>query len=219
MDTTGPFSVPTGVPEVTITSPAEGEVFYPAQMVTLAGSAYDSEDGQLDGASLQWRSSIDGLLGTGPIVNTVNLSTGQHVITLQATDTDELTGQATRNIEVKAGTAEEPLNLSVMPASLGVTRFVLQGPVTYRFSVRSSGEDVLEWSVAETTAWLRLDSTSGSTPSEFRLTVDPTGLEPGTYQGTLTVQSAGAQNSPVTVRVVLRVQALGATYLPFVPRQ
>jgi hypothetical protein len=218
MDTTGPFYVPSGVPEVIITSPANGAVFYPAQMVSLVGSAYDNEDGQLSGASLQWQSSKDGVLGTGPIINTVDLSTGKHVITLQATDSDRAVGQATRSIEIKAGTDEEPLNLSVMPASLGVARFALQGPVTYRFSVRSSGEDVLKWSVSEKTGWMQLDSAGGSTPSEFRLTVDPSDLKPGTYQGTLTVQSADAQNSPVTVPVVLRVQALKAIYLPIVHR-
>jgi hypothetical protein len=141
------------------------------------------------------------------------------VITLQATDSDESSGQATRTIEILEGTADEPLDLSVMPASLGVARFARQGPATYPFSLRSSGEQVLEWNAGEDAAWLRLDATSGSTPSDIQLTVDPTGLEPGTYRGALTVRSVDARNSPVTVPVVLQVEELCTIYLPVVQRQ
>lgn len=60
------------------------------------GTATDSEDGTLQGASPIWRSSIDGALGTGVEIQAVlseppvacNPETVRHVISLQATDVD-----------------------------------------------------------------------------------------------------------------------------------
>lgn len=54
-------------------------------------------------------------------------------------------------------------------------------------------------------AWLRASATSGMTDRALDLTVDPAGLVPGDYQGSLTVTAPEATNSPLTIPVVLRV--------------
>jgi hypothetical protein len=60
--------------------------------IDLLGSAYDVEDGALEGAALAWTSSRDGPLGTGSSLAQVSLSPGLHLVTLTATDSQARTG-------------------------------------------------------------------------------------------------------------------------------
>jgi uncharacterized repeat protein (TIGR01451 family) len=53
--------------------------------------------------------------------------------------------------------------------------------------------------------WLSVSPLSGSTPANLSVSVDPAGLAPGTYNGTITIAGAGASNSPLTVTVTLMV--------------
>lgn len=73
-------------PDVTVTSPASDIIVAHGSNVLLSGSATDKNSTPLTGTSLQWISSIDGVLGTGATLNTTNLSYGYHWIKLQATD-------------------------------------------------------------------------------------------------------------------------------------
>lgn len=80
-------------PVVTITTPASS----PAQVVEpdtilLEATASDTEDGDLT-SSIEWRSSIDGVLGTGASVEP-QLSLGEHDILAVVTDSDGHTGYA-----------------------------------------------------------------------------------------------------------------------------
>jgi chitinase len=105
-DVIGPFSVPTHAPDVEIVSPEADTIFWPVQLVVFQGRAYDLEDGQLTGTSLEWSSSLDGSLGTGEVFSTVDLSTGEHIITLQATDSDSMVTQVQQTITVQTGSRD-----------------------------------------------------------------------------------------------------------------
>jgi hypothetical protein len=79
---------------VSIDGPDPYSSFAPGALVTLQGSATDTEDGTLQGNRLRWSSSIDGELGTGETLQ-VQLSGPAtpcdpeivaHEITLEATD-------------------------------------------------------------------------------------------------------------------------------------
>jgi hypothetical protein len=76
-------------PEVAITAPADGLVFTQGATVSFAGTASDVEDGDL-GPSLEWTSSIDGLIGTGTGFSTSALSVGEHTIAASVADSDGL---------------------------------------------------------------------------------------------------------------------------------
>ena len=52
------------------------------------GEGNDAEDGPLSGGSLVWSSDIDGVFGTGTVVDTSALSPGSHTISLTVTDSD-----------------------------------------------------------------------------------------------------------------------------------
>ena len=94
-----------GLPLPQITSPGDNLFIGPDTLVTLQGTASDPEDGTLNGASLEWRSSIDGLLGTGSSVQVVlsgpqvrcNPESVDHTISFTARDSDghEVTVQLT----------------------------------------------------------------------------------------------------------------------------
>jgi hypothetical protein len=85
-------------PVVRITSPLDGDMYATGALVSFAGSATDTEDGDLS-AILDWNSSIDGAIGTGAAFDLV-LSDGTHVITASATDSDGNTGSGAVTIMV-----------------------------------------------------------------------------------------------------------------------
>lgn len=77
-----------GLPDVTISAPADDSLFTAGDDVALEGSATDETDGALTGGSLQWSSDLDGDLGTGESATASALSAGSHTIFLTATDSD-----------------------------------------------------------------------------------------------------------------------------------
>jgi hypothetical protein len=84
---------PCGFPSARITSPGNGTMIYAGTDITLMAQASDPQDGPLTGASLEWRSDIDGFLGTGTSLNVVLSGCAEpcheyvtHTITLTATD-------------------------------------------------------------------------------------------------------------------------------------
>ena len=90
-------------PVVTITNPGDGSVFEKWDEIAFAGSAVDDEDGVLTGASLVWRSSLDGAIGTGGSFAYSDLSVGDHAIRLSATDSDQATGADTISVTIDPG--------------------------------------------------------------------------------------------------------------------
>jgi hypothetical protein len=86
-------------PQVTIVLPEDGATLNDPTAVNLQGSAFDDEDGELSGDALAWSSDIDGALGVGANL-VVALGVGDHVITLEATDSDDETGDASVTVTV-----------------------------------------------------------------------------------------------------------------------
>jgi len=77
-------------PAVTISSPADGASYDSGTSIAFAGSASDTEDGDLTG-SLVWTSNLDGQIGTGGSFSAV-LSDGTHTIVADVTDSGGNTG-------------------------------------------------------------------------------------------------------------------------------
>ena len=106
------FSVERKAPTVEILRPQDDEVFAPLDLVLLQANAYDVDDGFLDGASVAWSSSLDGALGTGRSLSVTTLSEGEHVITVDASDSDGNLASAQTSVRV-AGAAPN-LDLTVV---------------------------------------------------------------------------------------------------------
>ena len=90
---------PNDAPVVNITSPGDGSTSTVGDSVSFAGTANDTEDGDLT-AGLSWSSSIDGVIGSGGSFSTSALSIGSHNIIAQVTDSGGRTGSDAISINV-----------------------------------------------------------------------------------------------------------------------
>jgi len=134
-------------------------------------------------------------------------------VTLAASNSS---GAATANSPVVI-----PVGLQVTSGSLTLSATSLNfaytvggaSPATQTVTVGSSTSNPLVFSAVPTstpTAWLNVTPTSGTTGSSGALTVSVDGtklITPGTYNGSITVTSPGAGNSPATVNVTVVVSA------------
>ena len=87
-------------PLVSITDPADGLTVAADAPILFSGTAEDPEEGSLQGESLVWESSLDGLLGTGGSIQRDDLSAGSHTITLTATDSEGLAASGSIQVVV-----------------------------------------------------------------------------------------------------------------------
>ncbi len=85
-------------PVVDISSPMDGSTSDSGTAINFAGTASDTEDGDLT-ASLVWTSDLDGQIGTGGSFSTT-LSDGVHTITAAVTDSGGETDSASISITV-----------------------------------------------------------------------------------------------------------------------
>jgi hypothetical protein len=116
---------PNDAPVVTITSPADGSSSDIGTNVSFAGTASDTEDGDLT-ANLSWTSSIDGTIGSGGSFSTSTLSLGAHIITASVTDSGGKSGSDTINITVVDPNSNGPQN-AVYDGGLGVPACSIAG--------------------------------------------------------------------------------------------
>ena len=104
-------------PTVGITSPADGATFDSGTLIGFAGSASDTEDGDLT-ANLAWTSDIDGPIGTGGSFSAV-LSDGDHVITASVTDSGSASGSD--SVTITVGTPNSPPTVTITSPTDGST--------------------------------------------------------------------------------------------------
>lgn len=100
-------------PTVSVLSPADGAVVEPNTLVELYGAAQDGQDAE-DQLTISWESSLDGVLGTDPpdgdgnvYLPVASLSSGEHVITLTAVDTDAESASTSIALTVGPGSVVE----------------------------------------------------------------------------------------------------------------
>ncbi len=102
--------------------------------------------------------------------------------------------------------------IGLSPTSLGFS--ATQGgtnPVNQSLTVTNVGRSgsTLNWTASTSTSnggnWLSVTPASGTAPSTLTVSVNSNGLVAGTYNGTITVSSNGAANSPQTVPVTLTI--------------
>jgi hypothetical protein len=203
-------------PVVEIDVPATDITVNPDQPVLLSGKAI-APDRELRDDQLVWRSSISGVLGSGPAVVTL-LPPGIHVITLGAEDGVGGSVAATRTVTVLGG-AVTPAPALVAGPGLQVFVAFAGTPVvlTETVSIRNNAEADLRWTATSSADWLTLDVMSGGTPDDPELQVETAGLPSGHYTGTVRIESAGMV--PQTIAVELFVnEPVGRQYLPVTSR-
>jgi len=95
--------IPSQKPEAKIISPANNAVFSEGELIYFEGEGIDLEDGYLNGSALLWNSSMGGLIGYGNLMNTNELTLGNHTIKLVATDTSGVSDIKNVNISIISG--------------------------------------------------------------------------------------------------------------------
>jgi len=108
-------------------------------------------------------------------------------------------------LQVTAGAISAPTTPLVFTAAMGSTATLTANvPVT-------GSPGTLSFSVATATNnggnWLTITPAGGATPATVQVAVNPTGLAVNTYTGSVTITSAGAGGSPITIPVTLSVVA------------
>ena len=204
----GVFSVGRHAPQVQISQPANNATFAGDQSLVLEGSSMDVEDGALAGSTLTWSSNRDGVLGTGAMLvrSASTLQEGAHTITLQARDSDGQTSTSSVTVQVVRVQPVLPAHLSLAPTAMQFTAEVNSGQTDWQVvSIHNSGDGDLSWSMSVSAPWLLATADAGTTPADLLVAINPAGLTVGNYQGTLTIMSSEAENSPQTVTVRLAV--------------
>lgn len=152
--TSSPFSVTKKIPsDARIISPQANRAFPLESMIEFEASAYDVDDGVLDGAAVTWESSLDGLLGNGAYLALNSLHTGTHSITMRATDNDG--NEATATTTIRVAGAAPTLDLVVTPLDALPTTCV-EATVNPKPELRSVPLAVAEYSLDGGTSWTNI---------------------------------------------------------------
>jgi hypothetical protein len=123
-----------------------------------------------------------------------------------------------KTVAVTLTIAAAPLpTLTASPASLSFN-YQIGGatPAAQPLSIASSGSAV-SFTTATSATWLSATPASGTTPGNLSVSINPSGLAAGTYNANVTINSAGASNSPKAIPVSLTVTAAPVTTLTVSP--
>jgi hypothetical protein len=88
-------------------------------------------------------------------------------------------------------------------------------PKSQRLLIFNCGTGTLKWSSSADVGWLTLDPGSGTGRGKVEVVVDPAGLAPGYYKGTINITDPNAVNSPLVVTVNLKVKEKSQGKCPF----
>jgi hypothetical protein len=115
----GQVAVDPKPPTITIAAEGSGILQPLGSRVRLEAGAADLEDGSLSDL-IQWTSSLDGPFGAGPLLDTTELSAGQHTITAVAVDSSGDVASASVVVTIDAATARPHLGEEAMATVAGL---------------------------------------------------------------------------------------------------
>ncbi|MFH2048946.1 MAG: YCF48-related protein [bacterium] len=107
--------------------------------------------------------------------------------------------------------------LEVTPDSLVFNAITFrESPPSQSFNISSVGGVEFDYSLTQKSSWLNLPSTTGTAPEDLDISTNSTGLIPGYYYDTITIDAPLAVNSPFYVPTTLSVLSWEAVDHPFV---
>lgn len=132
-----------------------------------------------------------------------SLSAGTYTGTVTITSSGASNSPKTVPVTLTVTAASTP-TLTVSPLNLSFT-YQTGGPTPAAQPVTLSGSSALSYTVVSSAAWLNATPASGNTPASLSVSVNPSGLAVGNYNGTVNVTASGASNSPQKIAVSLAV--------------
>lgn len=181
-----------------------------------AGVGTSLTDFTVNGTSLA--SQITSFFGTQtiPAYGTISAALGYKTLTVPTTLVFVFSG-------VDAGGRQWSQQLSVPfngmasspPPAIALSKTQLQfswtvggaAPPSQSITVENSGGGTFTWTASSDVSWLSLSAATGV----LTIGINPTGLAPGNYTGTVNVNAAGVPNSPQSITVDLTVNAASPT--------
>ena len=175
----------------------------------------------IGGGTLSWTAgdnatwlTLSPLSGTnaGTITASVNLTgllSGSYTATITVTATGATAKTIPVTLAVTASTSKGTIGFR--PTNLAFSGTVGgSNPAAQPFTITNPGGGTLTWTISSSAAWLRLNTTSGTTTIEtdtVSASVTTSGLAAGTYNAVLTVTASGSTNSPRQIPVSLTLSA------------
>jgi photosystem II stability/assembly factor-like uncharacterized protein len=83
--------------------------------------------------------------------------------------------------------------------------------------ITNSGEGAINWTISPSESWIEIKPVSGTGDRKIEVSVNPTGLSEGIYNGSVSVSDPGAANSPQTISIELKVYREGTSLSPSPP--
>lgn len=185
-----------------IAAPADGAQLRAGAPVALSGSATDPEDGALPASSLTWRSSVQGVLGTGSPL-TVSFVAGTHTLSLEALDSKGLKASAQITLHVTAALNQAPS--AFIDAPLDGAQLDEGQPATFRGHATDPEDGALPGAALLWTS--SLDGSLGA-----GLSVTRAALSRGTHHVLLT--ATDRQGASAYASIAVTVVAAGANHPP-----
>ena len=112
----------------------------------------------------------------------------------------------TFNKRIRAVLAAVP-SVSVSPRQLIFSAASGGAPTAPQTLSLTSPVDGLSFSVSSGASWLQVNPASGGSPRLIQVTADPTGLDPSTYQATITISSPDGNPTSNAITVTFNVTA------------
>jgi fibronectin type 3 domain-containing protein len=161
---------------ILITSPTNGTVVSEEEAITFSASATDQEDGNIS-ANIEWRSNVDGILGTGATIQ-VQLSSGNHTISATVTDSNNQNANSSLSIEVNANVGMASITWTAPTQNTDDTELTnLTGFKIYYGEVESNLDVSITIDDSDAYAWVIEDLKPGTTYYFAVTAVNSQGIE------------------------------------------
>jgi uncharacterized protein (TIGR03437 family) len=194
------------IDSVTPLASTSPQVLAAGATVTLNGTNFGS---QCSGCQVQATPA-----GSGTAQTLTVTSWGNSAISVKLPA--NLTGLLTLKVFASAASGSDTIGIMVVaPSTIAVAPASLQFAYTVggtvptaqplQISNSGTGAATLSWTAAASDPWLSVSPASGTAPSTPSVSVSPSALSAGTYNGSIQISAAGASNSPVSVPVTLAV--------------
>jgi hypothetical protein len=130
---------------------------------------------------------------------------GTYQFTVAVTDSATPAAMVTQAMTLRVIILQTDTALSVDPPAMSLLAAGVQRVQRGRISV-GSWRRHLYWKATSDASWLGLVVAAGVSPGVVELEANATGLAPGTYVATVTIEMEGAPNSPARIPVQLTVR-------------
>jgi uncharacterized protein (TIGR03437 family) len=104
-----------------------------------------------------------------------------------------------------AWSAHAQSGLSATPGTLSFSYQVNSSTYPAALKVAITGPSTLTLKISTTQDWLSITPDTGHTPLQLSVTVNPTGIPPGSYGASITIDTVTAPHNPIAVAVTLSI--------------